>query len=155
MIVFISLFLMFLAGVGACATPAEFFSLETSLSSSKAALWMTSVKAFGVPLSLFILKLTKNHFIKLACALWGTFMTLFSLVVLLKISGMAPSVNLYGILFLVAVLICSSSVAIFSWIQLSAILKEVLERSKKLRKTNSANPSSDVEGAYQAPTNPS
>ncbi len=155
MIVFISLFLLFLAGIAACTTPPSLFNLETTLSSGKLHLWMITIKAFGIPLSLFLLKFTKNHFIKLASALWGTFLTLFSLILIFTISRLAPSVNLYGVLFIVSVLICSTSVAIFSWIDLSILLKELLDRSKKAQENPPTPTSSEIEGTYQAPTNPS
>jgi len=155
MLVFISLFLLVLAGVGASAVPPSFFNLESSLSSGKLSLWISAVRAFGVPLSLFLLKISKNHYIKLACALWGTFMTLFTLIILMGISRFAPSVNLYGVLFTMTVFICSTSVAVFSWIDLASIFRELLERSEKPEKNAKKDTSIEIEGTYQTPTNPS
>ena len=155
MIVFISLFFLVLAGLAASTASPELFNLETSLSSGYLKLWMTLVRAFGVPLSLLALRLTKNHYVRLATALWGTLLVFFSLTVLLKISGVAPSVNFYGILFVCSVLICSTSSAIFSWIELARIFRAAIDKSDKTKKDFIAETSTQVEGTYQTPTNPS
>jgi thiol:disulfide interchange protein len=155
MLIFISLFLLCVAGVAACGLPPGLFNLESTLSSGKLQLWMVSVKAFGIPLSLLLLKFTKNHWVKLATALWGLFLTSFSLILVFKISDMAPGVNFYGILFVVAVLICSMSVAIFSLVDLSDILKRHLANTKSPIEASPKQDLSQVEGTYQAPTNPS
>jgi hypothetical protein len=155
MLIFIALFLLCAAGVAACGLPPGLFNLETTLSSGKLQLWMMSVRAFGIPLSLLLLKFTKNHWIKLATALWGLFLTFLSLILIFKISDMAPSVNLYGILFVVAVLICSMSVAIFSLVDLSEILKNHLANAKPPIEAPPKQDSTQIEGTYQAPTNPS
>lgn len=155
MLIFISLFLLSAAGVAACGLPPGLFNLETTLSSGKLQLWLMSVKAFGIPLSLLLLKFTKNHLVKLATALWGLFLTFLSLVLIFKISDLAPSVNLYGILFVIAVLICAMSVAIFSLVDLSEILKKHLATAKGPIEAPPKQDSPQVEGTYQTPTNPS
>lgn len=155
MIVFISLFMIFLAGIAASVLSPSLFNLETSLSAGYLKIWITLVKAFGVPLSLLLLRLTKNHYVRLASALWGTLLSFFTLVVILKISSVAPSVNFYGILFVTAVFICSTSAAIFSWIELARVFREAFERTQKIKQQNKQDSSIEVEGTYQAPTNPS
>ncbi|NBX69687.1 MAG: hypothetical protein EBR01_12070 [Proteobacteria bacterium] len=155
MIVFISLFMTVLAGVAVSVLSPSLFNLETSLSSGPLTLWLTIVRAFGVPLSLLLLRFTKNHYVRLASALWGTLLSFLTLVVILKISGVAPSVNFYGVLFVTAVFICSTSTAIFSWIELARVIKEAFDRSEKIKQQKKRESSIEVEGTYQTPTNPS
>ena len=155
MLIFTSLFLLFLAGLALCGTHSTLFNLETSLSSGKLQLWMMSVKAFGIPLSLLLLRFTKNHFVKLGSAFWGIFLTFLSLLLIFQITDASPSVNLYGVLLIVGVLICSLSVAIFSLVELSKILEEKMAESKKDKSVPNPENLIQVEGANQPPTNPS
>lgn len=155
MLIFISLFLLFLAGAAACGIPKDLFNLETTLSSGKLQIWLTFIKAFGVPLSLFLLRFTKNHFITLASLLWGLTITFLSLIVVFDISNMAPSVNIYGVIFVFAILISAVSLTLFSGIEFAAVLKQRLSKLET-NKTPSTSPSSEeIESTYQTPTNPS
>ena len=155
MLIFTSLLFLFLAGVAACGIPSHLFNLETTLSSGKLQIWMTCIKAFGIPLSLLLLRFTKNLFVTLANALWGLTLTFLSLVVLFDISDLAPSVNLYGVLFVVVVLISAISLSLFSMIELSKTLKGKLKTSKTEKTEPTSAQSNEVEGTYQTPTNPS
>ncbi|MFM8315559.1 MAG: hypothetical protein ACKOA8_14850 [Deltaproteobacteria bacterium] len=155
MLIYISLFFLFLAGIGACGVPKQLFNLETTLSSGKLQIWLTVIKAFGIPLSLLLLRFTKNYFVTLACALWGLALTLFSLVLIFDISDLAPSVNIYGVLFVTLVFICSLSLSLFSSIELSKVLKKRLAKSESSKIQPPSTNSQEVEGTYQTPTNPS
>lgn len=155
MLIFTSLLFLFLAGVAACGVPSHLFNLETTLSSGKLQIWMTCIKAFGIPLSLLLLRLTKNLFVTLATALWGLTLTFLSLVVVFDISDLAPSVNLYGVLFVVAVLISSISLTLFSLIELSKTFKSKIKAPENKKAESTSTQSNEVEGTYQTPTNPS
>ena len=155
MLIFISLLLLFLAGITACGIPKHLFDLETTLSSGKLQVWMVCIKAFGIPLSLLLLRFTKNHFVTLACFLWGLSLTFLSLLLLFDISNLAPSANIYGIVFIVAILICSISLFLFSAIELAGILKKHLPKNEAKKDQLNTSTSEEIEGTYQAPTNPS
>lgn len=155
MLIFISLLILTIAGLTACGTPHSLFNLETTLSSGKLQLWLTVVKAFGIPFSLLLLRLTKNTYVKLATALWGMFLSFTSFILLFKITELAPSTNLYGVLFVITVLICAASVTLISMIELSKVLNRSLKKTKKVNAPLSTSGSSEIERAYQTPTNPS
>lgn len=138
-----------------CGLPSHLFNLETTLSSGKLQIWMNCVRAFGIPLSLLLLRFTKNIFVTLAGSLWGLALAVLSLVLVFDISDLAPSVNLYGVLFVVSVLISSISLSLFSMIELSKNLKGKLKPSKSKKTASTSGQSNEVEGAYQTPTNPS
>ena len=92
---------------------------------------------------------------KLGSAFWGIFLTFLSLLLIFQITDASPSVNLYGVLLIVGVLICSLSVAIFSLVELSKILEEKMAESKKDKSVPNPENLIQVEGANQPPTNPS
>lgn len=106
-------------------------------------------------MSLLLLRLTKNLFVTLATALWGLTLTFLSLVVVFDISDLAPSVNLYGVLFVVAVLISSISLTLFSLIELSKTFKSKIKAPENKKAESTSTQSNEVEGTYQTPTNPS
>jgi hypothetical protein len=156
MLIIISLALLTLAGVAACGIPNTLFNLETTLSLGQLQLWIGTIKSFGIPLSLLILRFTKNTLIKVGCGLWGLFLTFLSLNLIFRISELAPSVNLYGILFVTAVLICSISLAFFSWVEVYSLLPKVPSKTNPGSAKKQAQGRSDqIERTYQTPTNPS
>jgi hypothetical protein len=155
MLIYLSLLFLFLAGTAACGVPKHLFNLETTLSSGKLQIWMMIIKAFGVPLSLLILRVTKNHLVTLASALYGLMLTFLSFIVIFDISELAPSANLYGILFVISILIFSVSLALFSMIEVSKIFKEKLSQMKEKKEPLPKEASDNIEGTYQTPTNPS
>ena len=68
---------------------------------------------------------------------------------------MAPSVNIYGVIFVFAILISAVSLTLFSGIEFAAVLKQRLSKLET-NKTPSTSPSSEeIESTYQTPTNPS
>lgn len=155
MLIYLSLLFLSLAGTTACGIPKYLFSLETTLSSGKLQLWMMIIKAFGVPLSLLLLRVTKNHWVTLASALYGLMLAFLSLIVIFDISDLAPSANLYGILFVISILIFSVSLSLFSMIEISKIFKEKLSQFGDKKTSPPKEESANIEGTYQTPTNPS
>ena len=115
--VILSLLLLLVGGVAFTTLPEAFFAIPKNEVQGVLRMWGGSLKLFAVPLCLLLLSFSKNVFIKLATVLWGSWMLLVTVLFFFRMEEEAPSVNLYGKLFISGILIVSLAVFLFSAIQ--------------------------------------
>lgn len=115
---FLCLFCLTAAGVALLATPEPWLKLAPSSASGALHYWHSSLAAFAVPLSLFLLLMTRRNLIALACLGWGLWLTVLSLLLLLQSGTALPQTTPNGLLFVGFVLVSSLGTVLFAVMRL-------------------------------------
>lgn len=112
--IYLSLFLLVLAGLALIILPQATLGIPKNDTTGVLRLWGSSLKLFAVPLSLLILGFTKNVLIQIANLVWGFWIFIASILFFLRIQEHAPGISQYGRIYLATVLLVSLTLFVFT-----------------------------------------
>ena len=112
--IYLSLLLLAIGGVALIVLPVPLLHLRAIEPMGLLKWWQGTLEAFAVPLSLLLLNFTRHIWVRLSSLFWGLWIAVLSAWMIVQSKEVVPDATFNGVLFLLAVMIASIALVIFS-----------------------------------------